>query len=780
VHLVADRVGVRRLARFQLPYGLTFAGAVVGTAALAAYSSHAAPTGLRALDEAYVGALTAVVAYFAASARRWTWFLPAAGGAAVAADWRAALPAALAIALGFWVVATDNRTRARAALVAGLGVAALLRAEPVAFHGATALITAVAVTPILLSGYRLAGRRVRRYTRRALLATGGLVGLMLAGVAVGGISVAGDVVDGVRLLDEGVVAARDADDDEAALRLGEASRHLQTASGTLESWFVRPARGLPVVGPNLRAASRLADDVSEVASVTSDAATAVDVDALRFQGGRIDPELVGTVADNLETVANSLDRARHAVDDVQSPWLLAPVQERLEELQKQVNENSPDVTSAADGARVAHGLLGGGGPKRFLVLFTTPVETRGRTGFPGNYAELYVEDGRVTMPRFGRISELEEGGVPGDQRRISGPPDFLARYGRFDPAATWRNVVMSPDFPTISQVAAELYVQSGGAPIDGVLSVDPTGLAALMEFTGNIDPSEVPLLPEPLTPENTAEFLHRRQYELYPEDRDDRVDLLEDVAEITFQRLTSQVELPSPEEIVDILDPVVDGGHIQFTTIDVEYFDSIGLAGRFDQPLLGDFLSVVTSNAGGSKIDLFLQRHLQYDVSWDPTTGQVAAKVTATLHNAAPASGLPDYIIGNNVGLPWGTNRSFVSIYNNRYYSLDAARINGQPVALQAERELDRDVYSTFVDIPPGGTVTIELELRGSAADYYPLTLAQQPLVNPEQAQVSITVGGDQPIEVEDDQDVTVEGRTVRWTGPLDRERSFAITYDPD
>ena len=35
-----------------------------------------------------------------------------------------------------------------------------------------------------------------------------------------------------------------------------------------------------------------------------------------------------------------------------------------------------------------------------------------------------------------------------------------------------------------------------------------------------------------------------------------------------------------------------------------------------------------------------------------------------TLENRAPTSGLPDYVIGNVIGLPPGTNRSYVSIYS--------------------------------------------------------------------------------------------------------------------
>ena len=49
---------------------------------------------------------------------------------------------------------------------------------------------------------------------------------------------------------------------------------------------------------------------------------------------------------------------------------------------------------------------------------------------------------------------------------------------------------MSPDLPDVAQVIRELYSGAypdmGGDHIDGVLVVDPSGLAALLNFTGPI------------------------------------------------------------------------------------------------------------------------------------------------------------------------------------------------------------------------------------------------------------------------------------------------------
>lgn len=756
-----------------------FVGAIAGSAALAVGVSGAAPTGIELVDSVYVGGFAATVAYLAGTARRWTWFVPPGVAAPLAADGLAAGCAAASIVIGLWSVVRGTRSRSRAAVVAGLGVAALLRTEPVGFHGLTALAAALATAPVMISGYRNTSRRARRRIGQVALAVGGATVLMLAGGAVGVVAVADDLTRGADLIDSGVVAARDADDTEAAIRLGEASGHFKSASDTLTSWFVRPAHVLPVVGPNIRAVSELAEDSGDVTELSSAAATAADLDTLRFEEGRLDPERIERMVPLLAGVASSARSTDETVDRVRSPWLVEPVAEQIDDLEAELADNLPDLENAVEATRVAPALLGSEEPRRYLVLFTTPAEARGRTGFPGNFAELLLEDGKLTMPRFGRISELEQGGVPGDQRVISGPEDFLARYSRFRPEETWRNVVMSPDFPTIAQVAMELYPQSGGMPVDGVMSVTPAGLSGIMHFTGPVDVEGY----GELTADNAEEFLHLEQYTTYQE-TSERADQLEHVARTTFERLT-EASLPSPSEVIDVLDPLVDGDHIQFWTPyedEESYFESIELTGRLE-PVDDDFLAMTTANGGGSKIDAFLERTLRYEVGWDPDTGAVLAQVTATLRNNAPSSGLPDYVIGNNVGLPFGTNRSFVSIYSP--WLLSGARINGQEVSMQSERELDRYVYSTFVDVPPGGEVSIELTLSGTSTDpSYSLALAPQPAVTPDQAEVTMTVVGDEPGEAvvtDGGEDVTADGTTVRWEGPLDRwQRMTVAVRDPD
>ena len=747
-----------------IAYGVS----VVGVGIAAAVLTEAHPTGLDTSDMFWSAALVASLAALGATARRWTWFLPAGAGALLAADGVAMACAAVAIVIAFLSVLRNTRSRARGALVTGLGGIALLRAGPLGFHGLTAILTVVAIVPAMASGYQHAGRRVRRRARRIVAVAGSVIGLMVAGAVLGLVSVQEDLADGIRGIDGGISAARDVDDDLAAEELDAAARSLTSAESTLTSWFVSPARSLPIVGPNLGAVGNLAAQAGDVAEVTSLAAATADVDALNFTDGRLDPQAVADMERPLRRVRDALESMQDEVADVQSPWLLSLVTSRIDRLEDQVDGTVPDADLAVQVVGVAPKLLGADGPQRFLVFFTTPVEARGRLGFPGNYAELVVDNGQLSMPVFGRVAELEAAGA---NRTLTQPPDLVARYSRFDVANTWRNLTMTPDFPSFAVAANELYQQSGGQPVNGVISVDPAGLAAVVGLTGEV---AVPGRAAPLTADTVEDFLLSGQYIEYQDDNNARLDVLDHIARTSFGALTT-ADLAGPRDLSRVLDPVVDGGHIMFMPLEADgaiVAGAVGVTGTVP-PVAenGDAVMVTTANAGANKVDLFLQRREQYTVQWDPATGQVTSTLRLTLENQTPAEPYPDYMMGNAVNLPRGSNRSFVSIYSP--FVLEAARIGGQPAALQAEVEVGRNVYSTFVDIPPGGTVDIEVDLSGSIEGRrYVLDLPVQPFAKPDEASVRVEVAGSPAVSRE----AEVDGNVATWSDTLDRSRRVAVS----
>jgi len=138
---------------------------------------------------------------------------------------------------------------------------------------------------------------------------------------------------------------------------------------------------------------------------------------------------------------------------------------------------------------------------------------------------------------------------------------------------------------------------------------------------------------------------------------------------------------------------------------------------------------VTVSNGGGNKIDSFLERHAEFDASTDPDTGETTATLRFEVTNTAPDDGLPTYVIGNRVGAPPGTSRLYVSFYSP--LALTDVTVDGERTGLAVGREAGWNVYSRFVDIPAGSTVTFELQLAGTVARPDELVTWEQPMASP-------------------------------------------------
>src|SRR5205814_1701063 len=104
-----------------------------------------------------------------------------------------------------------------------------------------------------------------------------------------------------------------------------------------------------------------------------------------------------------------------ALDDTvaaaRTGWLVAPLDHRLGELAAETGSARVQAANAVQVTDLAPRLLGRDGPRRWLILFTTPAEARGLGGFPGNFAELTVDHGAISVTKFGRSTDLINGGA---------------------------------------------------------------------------------------------------------------------------------------------------------------------------------------------------------------------------------------------------------------------------------------------------------------------------------------------------------------------------------
>ncbi len=712
--------------------------AVVSGAAGALAGAH--PTGTSTVDPLLSGLLAALVTAAGAAAGRAA--LLAAGVVAVALSRRWMwLPSGAGLLLAFFHTIPERRRPLVGSLTAALAAQAMLRWPAQAFLGLPSLVAGVVSVVVVASACRRLPRRPRRWL---LGISSGLAVLAVAVTA----AVAVSLLQARAQLDGGVSAARSALRDMGSDRMSAAVRDLSSASTDLagadrrvSAWWLRAGRVIPLVAQQQRAVA----EVSRAGHglTASAAAAARSLQGRRFEAGRgmFDLAAIRAVAAPVQGVAAALDRTGATLEAVRSPWLVAPIQRRLDVLGRQLQRYSATAGMAASALRQAPVLLGGSGVQRYLVVFTNPAEDRGLGGFIAAYAVVAADQGRLTMIRQGRAPLLQP--PPGSGASLRGEVQYLDRYSAFDPQGHFQDLTYSPDFPTVDQVISQLYPQmQGGAGLDGVLMLDPYALQAILRFTG---PVAVPGLPQPLTATDAADVLLRQQYLMGASSSDaSRHDVLQEALAAGFNTFMRS-RFPSPRALLSALEPMAEQGRLSFWTADravQPLLRRAGLAGAFPRPgPSSDVLAVTLSNYDNNKIDAYLHESVRDDVVYDPATGAVRSRLTVDLRNDADAAGLPAYVVGSfpGSGLASGVDKEWLTLYTP--LGVTSASFGGRPFHLSGPLpELGVMAYSGYVEIPPGGTGRLVVSLAGRlpAGPRYSMSVRLQPLANPVSAEVSL------------------------------------------
>jgi len=715
--------------------------AVAVVAAVVAAIADVAPTGLWIADRAWTAAAVGGLVILVSRATRNTWLWMTALTAVAAVGSWAVVPAIGALVVAAASTTRPLRPRPYGAVVGALCGIALLHLPPIGPHGTTAVVTVVAVAPAVRAGYLRSPRRSRRRMRIGLWVLVGAVLLAGASLAVAAALTVSDLTEAVADAQDGLELVREGEQTEGARHFDESARRFDRAESLLGGPLAAPARVVPLMAQHAEALETAADSGRRLARSAEVAASVAPYRDLKADEGTIDVTAIRAMQRPVADAAASLEAADADLESARSPWLLDPATAAIDEFQTEIREAIPEAVLADKALAVAPALLGAEGDRQYLVLFTTPAESRYLGGFTGSYGLLTASGGEVDFTVTGAINDLSRSS-DWRTRSIEGHDEFLSRYGKYHPERNFQNLTVSPDMQTTAEVAASLYQQTTGTTIDGVVVVDPIAIAGLLELTG---PIEVDSIEFPLTADNAAEFLLRDQYILYQGERGDRKDRLEDAGRATFDALTER-SLPGPREIGRVLGPIVDQKRLlfyPFVADEQDLLERVGALGRFEVPDDTDFVSLRTADARPNKIDTFLYRTLDYTVRYDPGNGRVRATATVTLRNDAPPGGLPDYLIGPDDGvLPLGTTRIFAAVYSPLRST--GATLDGVPVGIGAEPELGGFVYSRLVAIPPGGTATLVIELDGTIdmGDRYRLEVDHQPLVNPDGLTVTVQ-GGD-------------------------------------
>jgi UDP-N-acetylmuramyl pentapeptide phosphotransferase/UDP-N-acetylglucosamine-1-phosphate transferase len=540
-------------------------------------------------------------------------------------------------------------------------------------------------------------------------------------------------------------AARDGDTITARGSFEQAAKSFSDARDKLEGPLANSGRGIPFLASNVRAAQTLADIGTDLANAGESLTAAVDPEALKVVHGRLPIEEVRKITPKLEHGASVLSDARARLDNLRNdPYLVQPVRDAVNKVYVQLAQADREAGHTAAAARLAPPIFGADGDRTYLLVTQNNAESRATGGFIGSYALITAHDGKLHVGPILRTNTWNAAVRAQPSLTYQAPEDYRRRYTQYRPDTTLQNINLSPDFPSVAEALMSLAPQAGLPKVDGVLSVDPAGLAALLQLTG---PVTVEGWPTEIDSGNVVNVTLRDAYSVFAA-TPERADFLGDVAKAAVDEATSKT-LGKPAEIAKVLGQAAHEGHLDLAFARPEeqrLAVDLGVSGRLD-PVKSDYSAVTTSNFAGNKIDYYLQRAVDYRVlvtpNDDASEGRASADLSIDLNNTAPSSGLPESVIGPFLPDRFvaGENRLLLSMYSPLQFT--SATVDGKPTSVTPGRERGRNVYSLIQKIPSQTTTTTTAKLAGGVklrGGWYTLQVRAQPTLNPDRLHVSVDV----------------------------------------
>ena len=587
---------------------------------------------------------------------------------------------------------------------------------------------------------------------RARLSRGLVVALVVALVA----AVVGDTaLDVVRigrdvravegLVDDAAEALRDGRLSDARRALGDAQARVARSNDALHtSLGLSALRVVPGASANLRV---LQSSIDLAAVVIHGGRRILALSApLESPDGTLEVSLsAGTVP--LDAISAAQQEIAHLLAQLtevrreKGSWtLLPPLREAHEAVLAEADERTHQLRVLHRGLGILQHLVGGDGPRRYLIAVANTAEMRGSGGMVLSYGVLEGRDGTVDLAAFGDIDELS---VPGPVDEALVPSDVRDRWDGFGMLGRFRQANVAADFTVVAPVLEELYRSATRLPVDGVIQIDPSGLAAIL---AGIGPVEVPGLGV-VGADDVVDLTLNEAYVRFP-DVEERTEVLGDVAEAVFRRLVDG-DFPSLRPLAEALVGAVDGRHLLFHATSptlqahLASFGADGALPDLDGP---DAVALTAQNLSGNKLDYYLDTHLELaGVRPADRVGEVSATVTLA-NSAPPGVTQPRYIFGPGPGAdpePAGTLRSLVTLYLPLGASV--ADVAGdalvEPVA--SGTEAGRPYVTFTVDVPAGEARTVHLDLRLAPrpSGPYELLLVPSPRVRPTTARVDLDTG---------------------------------------
>ncbi|MGN7964661.1 DUF4012 domain-containing protein [Microbacterium sp. 22179] len=567
--------------------------------------------------------------------------------------------------------------------------------------------------------------RRRRWVRWTVGIVLTLLVLALGWVTIRGIGAVDNLTHVAEQSSDLKAAIAEGDLDRAADVSGSIARHAASANDLTSDFVWQGFAAVPFVGPNFRAVSdiaAIADSVgTDALTPLLDVAAEVDLASLGLSGGAIDLAPFATIREPLAEASNVLDEALERAEGIDADATLPPLADAVREVRTNVTEAATVVGTLNGAAILLPTMLGGEGPRTYVLAMQNNAELRSSGGIIGSIALLRAENGRISLER--QASTLDFPPLT-DPLPLSDSTIALFEDG---PGRYLQNLTSIPDFAEAGPAIATRWEGVFGGPVDGVIAVDTVVAKHLLDAIG-----ELSFGPFTATSENVVSILLSEIYAAIP----DPVVQDQVFAQAATGLFGAALAGGDPRALLGALATSADEGRIRIWSAH-EDEQSVLAASTVGGTLpvdtdAGTHVGVLINDTTGGKMDFYA--HATVSTAIGSCAGMPTTQVSVTWTNDAPAdaaTALPPYVTGGgNFGVDPGSTRTLLAIYGPEGATLSRADRDGDEEPVQTALLGTRSVVQHDVLLAPGESTTVTVQFQGDGAGERIDSVVQTPTID--------------------------------------------------
>jgi hypothetical protein len=502
---------------------------------------------------------------------------------------------------------------------------------------------------------------------------------------------------------------RSGDFDAATRALHDLRQQAHRAHDSTDGVLWDLGRHIPYVGRNIGAVQTVSDVLDtatrENAPIALELSKALDEGRFRPRDQRIDLAEVERLTPSVRRAADSIDRAARRLADTRADDLVFPFNDLVGDLQTQVDKARSAATASATAFELLPDMLGEQQPRTYLLLIQNPAELRSTGGLPGSLALLHADNGKVTMGWQGSASD-----VSATSPVVQLPKDTEQQYGP-TVATDMRDANFTPDFPEAAQIMKAMVERKRDVKLDGVVSVDPLALAALMRGTGPVPVTKGVVLGAG----NVVSALLNQTYQVL-DTQDEQNTFFETVARKVFDSVMSG----AGDQQLAIRGLATAGGEHRVLVWSAHDDEQAAIAGTAVSGALGGEsgshpqIGMYLNDSTAGKMDYYLQYRSTAAAVDCRKGGAQDIRATLALTSTMPADfqNLSPWILGTGEYAAQGTIAFNLRIYAPYGGEITAMTVDGQSHSVTSDQHHGRQVALLPVTLGPGQRSTVTADIR--------------------------------------------------------------------